>query len=152
MKKLITLVFAAVLILNTSLFSQSGLLVTDYDYSSYPEVTIKYYVFKNSINQNSLLNSNDIVILNNDISITDKKIECKNNVNLNDNSVIVSIDLAIDNKNYNFDSVLSAANYLQLNTPNSEFALSSFNTVNHLNYDFEQSYSSFKIELEKLKN
>lgn len=152
MKKLITLVFAAVLILNTSLFSQSGLLVTDYDYSSYPEVTIKYYVFKNSINQNSLLNSNDIVILNNDISITDKKIECKNNVNLNDNSVIVSIDLAIDNKNYNFDSVLSAANYLQLNTPNSEFALSSFNTVNHLNYDFGQSYSSFKIELEKLKN
>ena len=151
MKKLITLVFAAVLILNTQMFSQTGLLVTDYDYSNYPKVTLEYYVFKNALNQNSTLNATDIVILNNDISITDKKISCGNNVDLNDNSVIVSLDLAIDNSSFNFDSVLSAANYLQLNTPNSEFALSSYSTVNHLNFDFSQSYSSFNLELSKLK-
>jgi WD40 repeat protein len=133
------------------LFSQTGLLVTDYDYSNYPKVTLEYYVFKNAINQNSLLNSNDIVILNNNINIEDKSISCENNVDLNDNSVIVSIDLAIDNSSFNFDSVLSSADYLQLNTPNSEFALSSYSTVNHLNYDFGQSFSSYKSELLKLK-
>ncbi len=150
MKKLTTLVFAAVLILNTQLFSQTGLLVTDYDYSNYPKVTLEYYVFKNALNQNSILNSNDFVILNNNINIEDKLISCENNVDLNDNSVIVSIDLSIDNSSFNFDSVLSVADYLQLNTPNSEFALSSFSTVNHLNYDFDQSFSSFKSELLKL--
>jgi len=150
MKKLTTLVFAAVLILNTQLFSQTGLLVTDYDYSNYPKVTLEYYVFKNALNQNSILNSNDFVILNNNINIEDKLISCENNVGLNDNSVIVSIDLSIDNSSFNFDSVLSVADYLQLNTPNSEFALSSFSTVNHLNYDFDQSFSSFKSELLKL--
>ncbi len=151
MKKLTTLVFAAVLILNTQMFSQTGLLVTDYDYSNYPKVTLEYYVFKNAINQNSTLNANDIIILNNDISIDNKTINCDNNVDLNENSVIVSIDLAIDNRSFNFDSVLSAADYLQLNTPNSEFSLSSFSTVNHLNFDFDQSFSSFKNELLKLK-
>ena len=152
MKKLITLVFAAVLILNTQMFSQTGLLVTDYDYSNYPKVTLEYYVFKNALNQNSTLNANDFVILNNDISITDKKVSCSNNVDLNENSVIVSVDLAIKNSSFNFDSVLSVVNYLQLNTPNTEFALSSFNTVNHLNFDFNQSFSSFSSELLKLKN
>ena len=151
MKKLTTLVFAAVLILNTQMFSQTGLLVTDYDYSNYPKVTLEYYVFKNAINQNSTLNANDIVILNNDINITDKSIICNNNIDINENSVLVSIDLAINNLNFNFDSVLIAANYLQLNTPNSEFALSSFSTVNHLNYDFVQTFSSFSNELLKLK-
>ncbi|MFA7325668.1 MAG: T9SS type A sorting domain-containing protein [Candidatus Kapaibacterium sp.] len=152
MKKLTTLVFAAVLIFNTQMFSQTGLLVTDYDYSNYPKVTLEYYVFKNAVNQNSTLNANDIVILNNDISITDKKISCDNNVDLNENSVLVSIDLAINNSNFNFDSVLSATDYLQFNTPNSEFALSSFSTVNHLNYDFVQTFSSFNNELLKLKS
>ncbi len=152
MKKLTTLVFAAILIFNTQMFSQTGLLVTDYDYSNYPKVTLEYYVFKNAVNQNSTLNANDIVILNNDISITDKNISCDNNVDINENSVIVSIDLAIDNSGFNFDSVKTAANYLQLNTLNSEFALSSFSTVNHLNFDFNQSFSSFNNELLKLKS
>lgn len=152
MKKLITLVFAAVLILNTQMFSQTGLLVTDYDYTNYPKVTLEYYVFKNAINQNSLLNSNDIIILNNDINVTNKFINCDNNVDLNENSVIISIDLAINNSNFNFDSVLVATNFLYQNTPNTEFALSSFNTVNHLNFDFQQSHSSFYNELLKLNN
>lgn len=152
MKKLTTLVFAAVLIFNTQMFSQTGLLVTDYDYTNYPKVTLEYYVFKNAVNQNSTLNANDIVILNNDINITDKKISCNNNIDLNENSVLVSIDLAINNSKFNFDSVLSATDYLQSNTPNSQFALSSFSTVNHLNYDFVQTFSSFNIELSKLKS
>lgn len=152
MKKLSTLVFAAILILNSQLFSQTGLLVTDYDYLNYPEVTFEYFIFQNSINQNASITENDIIVLNNDINISDKKIECSANNQSGDNSAIISIDLAISSANFNFDSVLAIANYLQLNTPNTEFALSSFNTVNHLNFDFNQSYSDFSIELGKLKN
>lgn len=151
MKKFTTLVFAAVLILNIQLFSQTGFLVTNYDYSNYPEVTFEYYVFKNSINQNLSLTENDLIVLNNDINISDKKLECLGNNQTSDNSAIISIDLAMDNSNYNFDSVLTVTDYLQLNTPNTQFALSSFSTVNHLNFDFNQSYSSFKNELSKLK-
>lgn len=152
MKKFTTLVFAAILFFSTQLFSQTGLLVTNYDYSNYPEVTFEYYVFKNSINQNLSLTDKDLIVLNNDINISTKKLECIDNNQSNDNSALISIDLAIKNNNFNFDSVLSVANYLQLNTPNTQFALSSYSTVNHLNFDFNQSYSSFKTELYKLKN
>ena len=51
MKKLITLVFAAVLIMSNQSFSQSGLLVTDYDNSEYPKVTFDYFIFENAVNQ-----------------------------------------------------------------------------------------------------
>lgn len=152
MKKITTLVFAAILIFNIQLFSQTGLFVTNKDYSNYPEVTFDYYIFKNSINQNSILTKNDIIILNNEINISDKSIVCTANNQVKNNSVIISVDLAINNKFSDFDSVVSASKLLYLNNVKNEFAISSYSTVNHLNFNFNQSHSSFEIELNKLKN
>lgn len=152
MKKFTTLVFAAILIFNIQLFTQTGLLVTDKDYSNYPEVTIEYYIFKNSINQNSILSKDDIIILNNDINIQEKEIVCPVNNDNQDNSVILSLDLSIDNTSFIFDSVKSAIKLIYKNTVNVEYALTSFNTVNHLNFNFNQSHSTIDFELEKLKN
>lgn len=152
MKKFTTIVFAAILFFNIQLFSQTGLLVTDKDYTNYPEVTFEYFLFKNSINQNSILTKNDIIILSNDINITEKAIVCPNETQNDDNKVIISIDLSIDNSSFLFDSVKSAVKLIYNNDINADFALTSYSTVNHLNYDFNQSHSTLDIELDRIKN
>ncbi len=152
MKKLITLVFAAVLIMSNQSFSQSGILVTDYDSSEYPKVTFDYFIFENAVNQNNSINTDDILILNNEINIADKDLECNDPQDNINNSVIISMDLSFENSsNFVFDSVRNTIEQMIDINFYEEISLSSFNTVNHLNFDFNQSHSTIYNELNKLK-
>jgi WD40 repeat protein len=152
MKKLITLVFAAILIMSNQSFSQSGLFITDYDYSEYPKVTFDYYIFNNTANQNNSITSNDIIILNNESNITDKEISCSSFEENLSNSVVLSMDLSFDNETkFVFDSVRNTIEQMINLSFYDEIALTSFSTVNHLNFDFNQSHSTIINELNKLK-
>ena len=152
MKKLITLVFAAILIMSNQSFSQSGLYITDYDYSEYPKVTFDYYIFNNTANQNNSITSNDIIILNNESNITEKEVSCSSFEEKLNNSVVLSMDLSFENETeFVFDSVRNTIEQMINLSFYDEIALTSFSTVNHLNFDFNQSHSTVFNELNKLK-
>lgn len=150
-KRLLIFVLSYLLIV-AYLNAQNGTKVVNLDTENFPEVKINFFAFENGNDITKDIDFSRYFIIDNGLNQLIESVSCQQDINYESNpAVLFAFDLSISENNFTEAKTLVENVLLDLKTLDYPLALSSFNRVNHINYDF---YTNRTISeaMEQLKN
>jgi WD40 repeat protein len=135
--------------------AQNSLKILDYDYSKYPDVTAKFFLFDNSGFPVSGLTLSNFAIRDNGLGVNSKNsVTCPVSVPEQKLSLTITFDLALstlDSINSNFEIGRSIAKNLVTKFNKSEISITSYDIRNYLNREFTDSIPLLLNEIDNFQ-